>query len=107
MTFEYLKKRYSHRENLHMDQKNSKRLVHDLCIGALAGAVACTLTTPLDVAKTRVMTQNPSDPLVYMGLQATLQKIWLEEGIAGFGRGMVPRVLYKVGSSICSLLSVL
>ncbi|XP_024399995.1 uncharacterized protein [Physcomitrium patens] len=104
MTFEYLKKRYSHRENLHMDQKNSKRLVHDLCIGALAGAVACTLTTPLDVAKTRVMTQNPSDPLVYMGLQATLQKIWLEEGIAGFGRGMVPRVLYKVPASAVFLV---
>ncbi|XP_024399997.1 uncharacterized protein [Physcomitrium patens] len=59
MTFEYLKKRYSHRENLHMDQKNSKRLVHDLCIGA---------------------------------------------GIAGFGRGMVPRVLYKVPASAVFLV---
>jgi hypothetical protein len=49
--------------------------------------VACTLTTPLDVAKTRVMTQNPSNPMIYLGLQATLQKIWLEE-VSGLGTGM-------------------
>lgn len=49
--------------------------------------MACTLTTPLDVAKTRVMTQNPSNPMIYLGLQATLQKIWLEE-VSGLGTGM-------------------
>lgn len=53
-----------------------------------AGAVACTMTTPLDVAKTRVMTQNPLNPMMYMGLQATLQKIWLEE-VSRFGQELM------------------
>jgi hypothetical protein len=62
--------------------------------------VACTLTTPLDVAKTRVMTQNPSNPMIYLGLQATLQKIWLEE-VSGLGTGMRDPLDYSFRLPMC------
>ncbi|KAH9569593.1 hypothetical protein CY35_03G141400 [Sphagnum magellanicum] len=104
MTFEMLKRQHSDAQMPGRRKKRVKGIADDLWMGALAGAVACTLTTPLDVAKTRVMTQDPTGNSVYLGLQATLQKIWLEEGVRGFGRGMVPRILYKVPASAVFLV---
>lgn len=42
MTFEYLKKRSAPYQNLDKDKRFTKRLVHDLCIGAV-----CILTVSL------------------------------------------------------------
>lgn len=57
--------------------------------GSVAGAVAATLTTPLDVLKTRIMV-NPTD----VGLLMTASQLLQSDGIFAFWRGVVPRVVW-------------
>mmetsp|Transcript_11816 Transcript_11816/g.15438 ORF Transcript_11816/g.15438 Transcript_11816/m.15438 type:complete len:342 (+) Transcript_11816:135-1160(+) len=59
-----------------------------LC-GSLAGGIAAALTTPLDVAKTRLMTSEPGQ---YKNLLNCLQTVLAEEGMAGLFAGVAPRV---------------
>lgn len=72
-----------------------------VCCGALAGAISASLTTPLDVVKTRLMTQGHGEALnkvaatMYTGVSDTVKQILKEEGWVGFTRGMGPRVFYS------------
>ena len=72
-----------------------------VCCGALAGAISASLTTPLDVVKTRLMTQvhgeavNKVAAVMYSGVSATVKQILKEEGWIGFTRGMGPRVVHS------------
>lgn len=72
-----------------------------VCCGALAGAISASLTTPLDVVKTRLMTQvhgeavNKVAAAMVSGVSATVRQILREEGWVGFTRGMGPRVLHS------------
>ncbi|XP_009620785.1 protein MITOFERRINLIKE 1, chloroplastic [Nicotiana tomentosiformis] len=70
--------------------------------GALAGAISASITTPLDVVKTRLMTQvvhseaaNKAAAAMVTGVSATVRQILKEEGWVGFTRGMGPRVLHS------------
>lgn len=61
-----------------------------LC-GAIAGSFSAAITSPLDRIKTLLMT----DSAAYGGSVAScVSKIWREEGVRGFGAGLVPRVVY-------------
>lgn len=63
-------------------------------IGALAGAVTGLATTPLDVIKTRLMTQGESGR--YKGIVDCARRIYREEGSSAF---------LKVGAT-CSLANL-
>lgn len=75
--------------------------VQSVCCGALAGAISASLTTPLDVVKTRLMTQGHGEAVnkvaaaMVTGVSATVKQILKEEGWVGLTRGMGPRVLYS------------
>eukprot|EP01018_Ginkgo_biloba_P033693 Gb_41599 [translate_table: standard] len=101
-SFEYLKAAVLRKtKKPHLDP------FHSICCGALAGAISALLTTPLDVVKTRLMTQARSGALVdaeikskilsstYRGISSTLKQICREEGWMGLTRGVGPRVLYS------------
>lgn len=62
--------------------------------GSAAGAVAAAITTPLDVAKTRIMLDAKGEGAVkkYTGTVQTLRLVAAEEGIGGLFKGIVPRV---------------
>lgn len=62
--------------------------------GACAGAVAAALTTPLDVAKTRVMLAKSGDMEVKTTVASLLVRIGKEEGFRGLFSGFVPRVCW-------------
>ncbi|KAG1369747.1 protein MITOFERRINLIKE 1, chloroplastic [Cocos nucifera] len=64
-----------------------------VCCGALAGAISASLTTPLDVVKTRLMTQTHADAT--RKISETVRLIVMEEGWAGLARGIGPRVLHS------------
>lgn len=82
---------------------NNLRLFVDSCHGSVAGAVASAVTTPLDVAKTRIQlaeaaevedgtdcdgsgqSQNPLN---------VLRIIYRQKGITGVFSGFVPRVMW-------------
>lgn len=61
--------------------------------GAMAGAISASLTTPLDVVKTRLMTQIHGE--VETKISQTVASILREEGLLGFTRGIGPRILHS------------
>ncbi|KAG0464570.1 hypothetical protein HPP92_018734 [Vanilla planifolia] len=67
--------------------------VHSVCCGALAGAISASLTTPLDVVKTRLMTQASEEAKTK--IFQTVRQILAEEGWQGLARGIGPRVLHS------------
>ncbi|KAI3464665.1 hypothetical protein Pfo_021328 [Paulownia fortunei] len=95
-SFEYLKAAV-----LRETKKANLEPFQSVCCGALAGAISASLTTPLDVVKTRLMTQahgeavNKVAAAMYDGVSATIKQILKEEGWVGFTRGMGPRVFYS------------
>ncbi|KAL7155672.1 hypothetical protein ABFS83_03G092000 [Erythranthe nasuta] len=95
-SFEYLKAAV-----LRETQKANLEPLQSVCCGALAGAISASLTTPLDVVKTRLMTQGHGEAVnkvaaeMYGGVRCTVKQILKEEGWVGFTRGMGPRVFYS------------
>ncbi|XP_058821669.1 S-adenosylmethionine mitochondrial carrier protein homolog [Topomyia yanbarensis] len=60
--------------------------------GAIAGGIAAGLTTPLDVAKTRIMLADEN--VSKLGVSRILHGIYRDQGIKGVFAGFVPRVLW-------------
>jgi solute carrier family 25 (mitochondrial iron transporter), member 28/37 len=76
--------------------------------GAVAGAVAAALTTPLDVAKTVLQTRGTSqdaDIRNARGMSDAFKVIWNRDGLKGFSRGLTPRVLTSMPSTALCWLS--
>ena len=76
--------------------------------GAVAGAVAAAVTTPLDVAKTILQTRGTAkdkDIRNARGLIDAFRVIWSRDGVKGFGRGLSPRVLTIMPSSALCWMS--
>ncbi|TPP57898.1 Solute carrier family 25 member 26 [Fasciola gigantica] len=71
-----------------------------LC-GSLAGCTAGTITTPLDVAKTRIMLAEPGTSLASGHLGDALRLVFHERGVHGLFAGLVPRVAFlSLGGAI-------
>lgn len=68
------------------------------CFGSIAGAVASAITTPLDVAKTRIQLADLELPNPTKTKKTTPCQIWKslyrKKGIAGVFGGFVPRVMW-------------
>ena len=65
-----------------------------LC-GAAAGGVAAAVTTPLDVAKTRIMLARPGSSEAAAGTLAILRGVAAEEaGLRGLFAGLLPRTVW-------------
>mmetsp|Transcript_65493 Transcript_65493/g.147164 ORF Transcript_65493/g.147164 Transcript_65493/m.147164 type:complete len:283 (-) Transcript_65493:176-1024(-) len=64
--------------------------------GSFAGAVAGACTTPLDVAKTRIMleTRAEGEQARYTGTVSTIRLIAQEEGTLALFKGIAPRVTW-------------
>ncbi|KAI0561467.1 mitochondrial carrier (BOU / S-adenosylmethionine carrier) [Gracilaria domingensis] len=68
--------------------------------GSVAGAISAALTTPLDVVKTRLMTQNVAAPK-YNGIVHGISTIAREEGAGALMAGVVPRVMWiSIGGAV-------
>lgn len=69
--------------------------------GAAAGAAAAALTTPLDVCKTLLNTQEDGVGKT-KGLVQAVKKVYRAAGMGGFFKGMQPRILYQMpATAIC------
>lgn len=64
--------------------------------GSIAGAISSALTTPLDVAKTRIMLEEvePGQAKKYTGTYGTISTILKNEGAPALFKGIVPRVTW-------------
>ncbi|ODQ80503.1 hypothetical protein BABINDRAFT_160777 [Babjeviella inositovora NRRL Y-12698] len=93
-------------------------IVHELATGAAAGGLAGIITTPLDVIKTRIQTQNPNatsktatpksaKPSLITTTSVTkgLLMVYRAEGVPGLFGGVGPRLIWtSIQSSIMLLL---
>lgn len=61
--------------------------------GAVAGGIAGGLTTPLDVAKTRIILAERTSHLAAGNMYAALKTVWHEKGLPGLFSGVTPRVV--------------
>jgi len=110
-TFEYLKLAW-----LRDSEKETLEPWQSVLSGAMAGALSAAVTTPLDVVKTRLMTQARQTvssagmlglkaeaaaqtqvvaAFTYKGVASTLQRVWVEEGAPGLMKGTAPRCFYS------------
>ncbi|GAB5353835.1 hypothetical protein AAMO2058_000068200 [Amorphochlora amoebiformis] len=65
--------------------------------GAVAGAIAATLTTPLDVAKTRLMLRSTDRyGRQYAGTFDTIARIVQQDGVRALFSGVAPRIQFNV-----------
>jgi solute carrier family 25 S-adenosylmethionine transporter 26 len=88
--YEFLKKRAK-------EQPGHSRLsaLESALLGSGASLVAQVLTTPLDVVRTRIMTQRAEDPQ-YTGILDACKNITKEEGASALLSGTIPRALRSV-----------
>lgn len=97
--YEQIKKGYQAR------LKNRKIKAYETsAIGAAAGAVTGVATTPLDVVKTRLMTQGRKR--TYKGVIDCFQKVIEQEGSSALFKGWEPRVLW-IGLGGCVFFTAL
>lgn len=66
-----------------------------LLCGGLAGAVAQTATYPLDVLRRRLQSSGLLG-FHYSGMLDALARMWREEGLMSFYRGMLPNYLKMI-----------
>lgn len=86
---------------MHMRKRRTSLLPHTACTSrsppvVLTGLPVATgfTTTPLDVLKTRLMTQGSGAARVYDNVWHCAVKVYREEGVAAFLRGWQPRVTW-------------
>ena len=65
-------------------------------LGAAAAAAAVCVMIPIDVIKTRLVTQNSLSPNAYTGMYDCFTRILKEEGIEAFYRSLPPRLIAVV-----------
>lgn len=75
-------------------------LQSSLC-GAISGGIAAGITTPLDVAKTRIMLANKGSSFANGSVGFVMKSVIQENGIKGLFAGLGPRVLWiSIGGAI-------
>uniref|UniRef100_A0A3Q2SUR5 Mitochondrial S-adenosylmethionine carrier protein n=1 Tax=Fundulus heteroclitus TaxID=8078 RepID=A0A3Q2SUR5_FUNHE len=93
--WEYLKTLWSQRQGHTLHSWQSA-----VC-GAFAGAAAALVTTPLDVAKTRIMLAKAGSAAARGNIPTVLCDVWRNKGLPGLFAGSVPRMAFiSVGGFI-------
>ena len=95
--WEFLKKKAAQRSG----KDRCSPLQSSYC-GALSGGFSAAITTPLDVAKTRVMLAEASSELAQrQSLILALQMVYKERGLGGLFAGIVPRTMWiSIGGAL-------
>ena len=93
--WELLKKRWTQHQGYPLDAWQSS-----VC-GGLAGSFSGAITTPLDVAKTRIMLAERGSTLAHGSILYAMKLVWQQRGIKGLFAGIVPRVMWiSIGGAI-------
>jgi len=92
--WEFLKKKFS------KHGEDPAAHVSSLC-GAAAGGLAAAATTPLDVAKTRIMLAKAGSSEASLGMLGMIQLVAKEKGARGLFAGVTPRVTWiSIGGAV-------
>ncbi|XP_019633926.1 PREDICTED: S-adenosylmethionine mitochondrial carrier protein-like [Branchiostoma belcheri] len=86
--WEFLKKSWSNRQGKLVDPWQGA-----VC-GAISGGFSAAVTTPLDVAKTRIMLAEAGTETARGSIPSVLKTIWRTDGMRGLFAGVGPRTLW-------------
>ncbi|TDH70659.1 hypothetical protein CCR75_001218 [Bremia lactucae] len=86
--WEGLKHQWSKKQNGHVSS-----LQGAVC-GSIAGGLAASITTPLDVVKTRLMLGRDAKGVPYLGTLNTLSRVYTDEGLKRLFSGVGPRTMW-------------
>lgn len=64
------------------------------CCGSVSGAIAASVTTPLDVIKTRLMIGKDANGVVYKNAMDVARRVVKDEGSKTLWKGIEPRVMW-------------
>lgn len=93
--WEYLKMKWS------LIQQSPVQPWQSSVCGAFAGGFSAAITTPLDVAKTRIMLAPATSALASGSIFLALSTVFRQKGLQGLFAGVVPRTLWiALGGSI-------
>ncbi|XP_050414562.1 mitochondrial S-adenosylmethionine carrier protein isoform X1 [Patella vulgata] len=93
--WEIFKKSWSNKQ-----QQPIKAWQSSLC-GAVAGGIAAALTTPLDVAKTRIILAQSGSIVASGNIMVALKEVYLQKGFTGLWAGVAPRVMWiSIGGAV-------
>ncbi|EFC50540.1 predicted protein [Naegleria gruberi] len=104
-SYETIKRMLSIKQQKHeistdeLAKKRPGKSIHHLFAGALAGAIGTTCTIPVDVVKTRLQTQSKTGLREYDGVVDAFRKIYKQEGLKAFSKGLGPRLIYIMPAS--------
>jgi len=94
--WEFLKKRVAHASG----QETAQPWQASLC-GAFAGGFSAAATTPLDVAKTRIMLAQAGSKEATLGTLGVIRLVFAERGVGGLFAGVTPRVTWiSIGGAV-------
>lgn len=88
--YENVRSRYSRR----VQQKHMRQMtpVENLVVGAVTGMLTAAATTPLDVVRTRMMSQSPGSGSAYANALECASKTIKFEGFGALYKGILPRI---------------
>lgn len=101
---------YFIRKDSASDNKSEVHRVPQILAGFCAGTITSAAINPLDVVKTRIQMQNirtlgtTTTTIIYRSTFHGLQCLWRDEGIHGFLRGVVPKLISRGPLSAMSAL---
>lgn len=89
-------------KELHLQRKHQHvNATQSAAYGSIAGAIAAFVTTPIDVAKSRIMLARNAESLASGKVIEAMRLIYQEDGIRGCFAGVVPRVIWiSLGAAI-------
>lgn len=94
--WEFLKKRLAE-----MTGQSSPPPWQGSVCGAVSGGISAAVTTPLDVAKTRIMLAKADTSEAKMGAVGAMRTVFAEKGVPGLFAGVTPRVTWiSVGGAV-------
>ncbi len=100
--WEFLKATWLDRARRGGDQRETLAPWQSAVCGSVAGGISASITTPLDVAKTRIMLSEAGSHMARRASTAyAIKVVWRESGFAGLFSGVAPRTaLISLGGFI-------
>ena len=90
--------------NKYEQNDKQKLIILSACSAMNANVISCLITHPIDIIRTRILFRfyNKDPEQRYSNMADAVRKIYKHDGMQGFFRGMIPRVMRKGFGNVIS-----